>query len=162
MTAAQTAGPATGTTDTAGRELVLTRVFPAPRERVFEAYTRAGHVDRWFGPRGFTTTTHEMDFRVGGAWRFTMVAPDGTVFPNHVVYREIDAPSRLVFDHGAAAGEPAHFHVSITFTEEEGGTRVTQRSLFPTAEARAAVESFGATELGKQTLEKLAEHLARM
>ena len=147
---------------TADREIVLTRVFNAPRERVFEAYSRPEHVDRWFGPRGFTTVTHAMEFRPGGAWSFTMTAPDGTVYPNYVVYREIDRPSRLVFDHGSSAEQPGEFHVTITFTEEEGGTRVTQRSLLPTPQAKAAVVSFGAIELGQQTLEKLAEHLAGM
>lgn len=161
MSAAQTSHAEAGAS-TAGRELVLTRVFNAPRELVFEAYSRAEHLDRWFGPRGFTTTTHAMDFRVGGAWSFTMTAPDGTVYPNYVLYREIDRPSRLVFDHGSSAERPDHFHVTITFTEEEGGTRVTQRSLFPTAEARAAVEKFGAVELGHQTLEKLGEYLPTM
>ncbi|HET7234581.1 MAG TPA: SRPBCC family protein [Longimicrobium sp.] len=146
----------------ADREIVLTRVFNAPRERVFEAYSKAGHLDRWFGPRGFTTATHAIEFRPGGAWSFTMTAPDGTVYPNRVLYREIDRPNRLVWDHGTSAEDPKHFEVTITFTDEEGGTRVTQRSLFPTVEARAAVVSFGAIELGQQTLEKLAEHLAGM
>jgi uncharacterized protein YndB with AHSA1/START domain len=147
---------------TADREIVLTRVFNAPRERVFEAYTRAEHLDRWFGPRGFTTVTHAIDFRVGGAWSFTMTAPDGTAYPNYVAYREIERPSRLVFDHGSSAEEPDHFLVTITFTDEEGGTRVTQHMLFPTAEARAATEKFGAVELGYQTMEKLGEYVASM
>lgn len=147
---------------TADREIVMTRVFNAPRERVFEAYGKAEHLDRWFGPRGFVTATHAMDFREGGTWRFTMTAPDGTVYPNYVSYRVIDRPNRLEFDHGTSAEDPKHFEVTVTFTEEDGGTRVTQRSLFPTAEARAVVVGFGAIELGQQTLEKLAEHLAGM
>lgn len=157
MTAAQTTE-----SPTAEREIVLTRVFDAPRERVFEAYTRAEHLDRWFGPRGFVTTTHSFDFRVGGAWSFTMLGPDGTAWPNYVVYREITPHDRLVFDHGSSAEQPDEFHVTVTFTEEAGGTRVTQHSLFPTAEAREAVVRFGAIELGQQTMEKLGEHLAGM
>jgi uncharacterized protein YndB with AHSA1/START domain len=159
MSAAQLTQAEAATTE---HEIVLTRVFDAPRDRVFEAYTKAEHLDRWFGPRGFTTTTHAMDFREGGVWAFTMAAPNDTVYPNYVSYRRIDRPNRLEFDHGTSAEDPKHFAVTITFTEEEGGTRVTQRSLFPTAEARAAVVSFGAIELGQQTLEKLAEHLAGM
>lgn len=146
---------------TADREIVMTRVFNAPRELVFEAYSRPEHVDRWFGPRGFTTVTESMDFRPGGAWSFTMTGPDGTVYPNHVRYREIDRPGRMVWDHGASPDEPG-FHVTLTFTEEAGGTRVTQHSLFPTPEARAAVVKFGAIELGNQTLEKLGEYLSGM
>lgn len=158
MSATQTNDPPSATAD---REIVMTRVFNAPRELVFEAYSRPEHVDGWFGPRGFSTVTHAMEFRPGGAWSFTMTSPDGTVYPNYVVYREIDRPSRLVFDQGSPE-QPGQFHVTITFTEEEGGTRVTQRSLFPNPEARAAVVRFGAIELGHQTLEKLGEYLAGM
>src|SRR5690606_5803392 len=82
------------------REIVLTRVIDAPRELVFEAWTKPEHVSQWFGPKGFVTTTHEMDFRVGGRWRFDMRGPDGTVYDNRVVYLEIDPPRRIVFDHG--------------------------------------------------------------
>lgn len=161
MSAAQMTNPGSASA-TADREIVMTRVFNAPRELVFEAYSRAEHLDRWFGPRGFTTVTHAIDFRPGGAWSFTMTAPNGTVYPNYVAYLEIDRPSRLVFDHGSTAEKPDDFRVTVTFTEEEGGTRVTKHSLFPNAAARAAVVSFGAIELGQQTLEKLAEHLSRM
>ena len=62
------------------RELVLTRVFDAPRDLVFKAWTEKEHVSSWFGPRGFTTTTHEMEFREGGMWRFDMRGPDGKVY----------------------------------------------------------------------------------
>ena len=160
MSAAQMTNPEASAT--ADREIVMTRVFNAPRERVFEAYSRAEHLDRWFGPRGFTTVTHAMDFRPGGAWSFTMTAPGGTVYPNYVAYLEIERPTRLVFDHGSSAEQPGDFRVTVTFTEEEGGTRVTQRSLFPTAEALAAVKKFGAEELGHQTLAQLDEYLATM
>ncbi len=77
------------TADTSTREIVTTRLFDAPPERVFEAWSRAEHLERWWGPRGFTTTTHAFDFRPGGTWKLTMHGPDGTDFPNRIVYDEI-------------------------------------------------------------------------
>jgi hypothetical protein len=66
------------------REIVLTRVVDAPRELVFEAWTKPEHAMKWFGPKGFTCTLHEMDVRVGGRWRFDMFAPDGKLYPNRI------------------------------------------------------------------------------
>jgi uncharacterized protein YndB with AHSA1/START domain len=63
---------------TADREIVMSRVIGAPRELVFEAFTRVRHLSRWWGPEGFTTTTRSFEFRVGGEWDFVMHGPDGT------------------------------------------------------------------------------------
>ena len=147
---------------TADREIVMTRVFDAPRELVFDAYTDPKHIAEWWGPNGFTTTVHEMDVRPGGVWRFMMHGPDGKDWPNRIVYREVVRPERLEFEHGSdVEDDPHRFQVTITFTEEEGGTRLTQRSVLLTAEQRAYVIGFGAVELGKQTLERFAAHLAK-
>jgi uncharacterized protein YndB with AHSA1/START domain len=78
---------------TADREIVVTRVFDAPRELVFDAFTDPAHISNWWGPDGFTTTTHEMDVRPGGTWRFVMHGPDGVDYDNIIVYREITSPS---------------------------------------------------------------------
>ena len=147
--------------DLLDREVVLARVFNAPRELVFKAWTDKAHIANWFGPKGFTTTTHEMDARVGGLWRFEMKAPDGTLFSNRVVFLEIKAPERLVYDHGADVdNDPGRFRVTITFdSQSDGKTVVTLRQLHPSKERRAAVIGFGAVELGYQTLDKLAQHL---
>lgn len=143
------------------REIVLSRVFAAPRELVFKAWTDKAHIAHWFGPKGFTTTTHEMDARVGGMWRFEMKAPDGTLFDNRVVFLEIKAPELLVFDHGSDKdNDPGRFRVTITFdSQSDGKTVVTMRQLHPNKERRAVVIGFGAVELGYQTLDKLAAHL---
>ena len=143
------------------REIVLSRVFNAPRELVFKAWIDAAHISQWFGPRGFTTTTHEMDARVGGRWRFDMKAPDGTVFTNRVVFLEIKAPELLVFDHGTDKdNDPGKFRVTLTFdSQRDGKTVVTLRQLHPGKMQRQAGIKFGAVELGYQTLDKLAAHL---
>src|SRR5690242_18319385 len=89
--------------DTSDREILQSRMFDAPRALVFEAFTKAEHLACWWGPNGFRTTTKSMDVRPGGAWTFTMHGPDGKDWPNHIAYREVVAPERLVYDHGADA-----------------------------------------------------------
>jgi uncharacterized protein YndB with AHSA1/START domain len=146
------------------RELVLTRVFAARRELVFRAWTEVEHLSRWFGPKGFTTTTHEIDVRVGGRWRFDMLAPNGQVFDNRMVFLEVTPPERLVFDHGHDTDDdPEKFRVTVTFEEQsDKKTVVTMRQLHPTKALRDVKLGFGAVELGHQTLDKLAEHLRGM
>lgn len=143
------------------REIVLTRVFDAPRELVFAAFTDPQHLDQWWGPKGFTNTTSEIDVRPGGVWRYVMHGPDGTDFPNKVVYVEIVKPERLVYDNGwDREGAEPDFRTTVTFEEEDGKTRLTMRMLFPTAEARDyVVREFGAIDGGNQTLERLADYL---
>jgi uncharacterized protein YndB with AHSA1/START domain len=150
--------------DTSDREIVITRVLAAPRELVFDAFTDDRHIGQWWGPNGFTTTTYEKDVRPGGSWRFTMHGPDGTDYPNYVAYREVVRPERLAYAHGTAPGEPAKFDVTVTFEDAgEGKTKVTLHSVFPTPEARDfVVREHGAIEGGRQTLQRLDEHLAAM
>jgi uncharacterized protein YndB with AHSA1/START domain len=103
-----------------------------------------------------------MDFRVGGVWRFMMHGPDGTDYPNRVVYREIVKPQRLVYDHSDDSPNPSiAFKATITFEDVGAQTKVTLHSVFPTAAARDAVAGF-AVEGGKQTLARLDEHVATM
>jgi uncharacterized protein YndB with AHSA1/START domain len=145
--------------ETAGREIVISRMFDAPRELVFDTWTDPAHVGAWWGPEGFTTTTHAIDVRPGGVWRFVMHGPDGTDFDNVVLYREIVRPERLSYQQGVH--EPDGFDVTVTFEEAGGGTRLTLRMLFPTAAARNfVVEKYGAIEGGHQTLSRLAEQVA--
>ena len=149
-------------TATADREIVLTRLFDAPRELVFDAFTDPEHVGQWWGPNGFTTTTHEMNVRPGGVWRYIMHGPDGVDYPNKIVYHEVVKPERLVYSHGGDDDEPAHFGVTVTFADQGGKTRLTMRSIFPTAAARdKVVKEYGAIEGGNQTLARLAAYLAK-
>lgn len=150
------------TMSTADREIIQTRVFNAPRELVFKTWTDPKHVDRWWGPRGFTTQTSEMDVRPGGVWRFVMRHAQHGTFPNKVVFLEVVKPERLVYDHGADDSNPPHFRVTVTFTERGQKTELTMRSIFPTAAARdKVVREYGAIEGGKQTLDRFEEWLAQ-
>jgi uncharacterized protein YndB with AHSA1/START domain len=148
---------------TADREIVIERTVNAPRELVWRAWTEADQIAKWWGPNGFTTTIHAMDVRVGGAWRFIMHGPDGTDYPNKIVYREIVKPERLVYDHGE--DNDAHsgsFRSTVTFVAQGRKTKVTMRALFASAEARAATLKYGAIEGGEQTLARLDQHVATM
>lgn len=146
---------------TGDRAMVITRVIEAPRERIFEAFTDPDQVDRWWGPDGFTTTTHEMDVRQGGLWLFTMHGPDGTDHANWVRYLEVPSPRRLVWDQGEEVDQPPWFRSTVTLEEDgPGQTLVTLRTVFPTAKDRDhAVDTYDAVEGGKQTLARLAGHV---
>jgi uncharacterized protein YndB with AHSA1/START domain len=151
--------------DTADREIVLTRVYEAPRELVWTAWTDPKHVVHWWGPDGFTNTIHEMDVRPGGVWRFVMHGPDGRDYKNRINFIEVERPERLVYTHGGDDDvEPVSFHVTVTFEDQGSGrTKVTLRSVFPTAEERdRVVKDYGAIEGGRQTLARLADYLLTM
>jgi uncharacterized protein YndB with AHSA1/START domain len=144
--------------------ILMTRVFDAPRELVFDAWTDPRHVGQWWGPRGFTTTTFEMDVRPGGEWRFVMHGPDGRDYPNRIVFSEVVRPQRLAYAHrGDDESEPVSFQVTVTFDDVGGRTRLTMRSQFPSAEERdRVIREYGAVEGGKQHLERLAEFVAKV
>jgi|SRR5579863_24231 len=154
--------PATSTQD---REILITRVFDAPRELVFEMWTDPKHLVHWWGPRGFTTTIQEMDVRPGGQWRKVMRGPDGANYPNHSVFLEVVKPERLVYTNGGhkEGGAKVEFEQTVTFDDLGGRTRVTMRLLFPSSGERdRVVTEFNAIEGGNQTLDRLAEKLIEM
>jgi len=136
--------------------ITITRLVDAPRERVWEAWTVPEQLEQWWGPDGFSVTTHEIDIREGGQWRFLMRGPDGRDYPNHIVFTKIVKPERIEHDHGGDDGK-VHFKAVITFEERGGKTLVTMKSTFPTHEdLRRVVEEYGAIEGGKQTLGRMA------
>jgi len=148
------------------REIVISRVLDAPRELAWRAMTDPNHVVRWWGPRGFTTTIEEMDLRPGGVWKHVKHGPDGTKYPNESVFREVVEPDRIVYAYGGRkeGGPAVHFVATWTFDDLGGGkTRITIRQVFATvADRDRVVREFGAIEGGRQTLERLSEHLPGM
>jgi uncharacterized protein YndB with AHSA1/START domain len=137
------------------RELVITRLVQAPRRLVWQSFTSAEHLGRWWGPDGFRTTTSQFELGPGGRWIFVMHGPDGTDYPNQITWREVVPPERLTYLHG---GDDGHTFESSIFLEERGGaTLVTLRAVFPTrAERELVVKQYHADEGGKQTLGRLA------
>jgi uncharacterized protein YndB with AHSA1/START domain len=150
--------------DTSDREIILSRVFDAPRELVWDAWTDPKKIVRWWGPNGFTTTIEVMDVRPGGEWRHVMHGPDGTDYPNELVFLEVVKPDRIVYsNHWSKKGDPgAQFEVTWTFEAQGNKTKLTLHMVFPTAEVRKqVVEVYKAIEGGQQTLGRLAEFLAK-
>jgi uncharacterized protein YndB with AHSA1/START domain len=150
--------------NTADRELVIKRVFNAPRELVFAVWTDPNHVARWWGPNGFSTTIQEMDVRPGGIWRLVMHGPDGTDYKNKIVFLEVVKPERLVYKHEPEKGtEPVTFETTVTFADRGDKTELTFRMLFPSAAIfEQFVKKYGAIEGANQTLGRLEEHLSKM
>jgi uncharacterized protein YndB with AHSA1/START domain len=140
-------------TDTSDREIVVSRVIAAPRERVFEAFTEVRHLSQWWGPEGFTTTTRSFVFAVGGVWEFTMRGPDGVDYPEWIRWEEIARPERITLLHGEREGDPNAFTTVLSFTAHGAVTRVELRTVFPTKALRdQAAEKYHAVEGGNQTL----------
>ena len=143
-------------------EIVTSRVIRAPREKVFAALHDAATIGSWWGPHGFRTTTHKMDFRPFGEWRFTMHGPDGRDYPNHVRYFDVVPPERIVFEHSGEAGtEPVHFTQIITLESlGKNETKIEWRGVFDTAAEREHVtREYGAEEGAVQNLERLAAYV---
>jgi uncharacterized protein YndB with AHSA1/START domain len=150
--------------ETSDREIVITRVFDAPRDLVWEAWTDPQQVVKWWGPKGFTTTIEKMDVRPGGVWSHTMHGPDGADYPNRSVFLEVVERERIVYSHGGGRkGDPAaQFEATWTFEAQEAKTKVTLRMVFPSAAARElVVKTYNAIEGGNQTLGRLAEELGK-
>jgi uncharacterized protein YndB with AHSA1/START domain len=143
------------------REIAATRVFDAPRDLVWKVWTEPEHIAKWWGPKGFTTTTYNMDLRPGGVWRFVMHGPDRD-YQNKITYIEVVKPERLAYKHGGEKEvEPVNFQVTVTFEEQGGKTKVDMRMVFPSANARDyVIETYGAVEGLIQTLGRLEEYLA--
>lgn len=151
--------------ETADREIAITRVFNAPRNLVWTAWTDPKHVALWWGPNGFTNTIHKMEVKVGGVWDFMMHGPDGTNYPNKILFTEVVKPELLKFDHGSDdPNDPGQFKVTVNFTAIEAKkTEIKMRMLFQTKEARdLVVEKYGAIEGNTQTMNRLEEYLKTM
>ncbi|MEI9888267.1 MAG: SRPBCC family protein [Rhizomicrobium sp.] len=137
----------------------FTRLLDAPRELVWEVWTDPRHVAQWFGPAGFSITNHSMTVKKGGTWEFVMHGPDGTDYDNIITYDEIVKPARLVYRHGEP-GNPDQFHVTLTFADEGGKTRLVMRSRFPSVAVRdQLLRDVGAAEGGTQTLDRLTDYV---
>lgn len=141
-------------------DLVITRLFDAPIEVVFKAWTDSDSLQRWWGPKGFTNPRCEVDVRAGGAIRIDMRAPDGVVYPMIGEFREVHQPDRLVFTSGALdeLGVPLFEILNTVLFEAEGGkTRLTLRAGVLTATAKAAPYLGGMEQGWSQSLDRLAE-----
>ncbi|ACO46427.1 SRPBCC domain-containing protein [Deinococcus deserti] len=155
-----------------GKELVLERVFKAPRGLVFEAFSKAEHLSRWWGPRGWDVSYCAVDFRPGGKWHYCMKCVDtaqgqfyGMESWGLGIYQEIEVPSRIVYtdyfsDAEANINEQMPPTLSIlTFEDVEGGTKVVNRAVYASEDGLRAVMDMGMLQGITETWDRLAEHL---
>jgi uncharacterized protein YndB with AHSA1/START domain len=141
------------------REIVMTRVFDAPRRLVFDAFSKPELLKQWFGPRGWSLVVCEVDLRVGGGFRFVLRGPDGKEMGMRGVYREIAPPERSV--HMESFDDyPGESQVTATFVEQGGKTTLTATVLYPSKEVRDIVINSGMEHGAAESYDKLAELLA--
>ena len=150
---------------TTEREIAITRVFDAPRQLVFQAWTNPLHLVQWWGPNGFSAGDCQIDLRVGGQFCLILSAPDGSRYPCEGTFREVQEPERLVFAghaderHPCGAGIPPHSIVTVTFEEQDGKTTLTLHTLLPSPAAKAATTAAGFNPGWQDSLERLAAAL---
>ncbi|HVE16288.1 MAG TPA: SRPBCC family protein [Chthoniobacterales bacterium] len=142
-------------------ELKLTRVYDAPVRAVWEAWTDTEQVAQWWGPRGFTITTHSKDLRPGGHWSYTMHGPDGTDYENKTIYHEVEECAKLVYDHGGNDDRPPLFRVTVLFHEEGGKTTMEMTMAVATPEAIEHIRKVIKQANGNSTWDRLAEYLEK-
>ncbi|HEY8903800.1 MAG TPA: SRPBCC family protein [Chthoniobacterales bacterium] len=142
-------------------ELKLTRVYDAPVRAVWDAWTDPEQAAHWWGPRGFTITTHSKDLRPGGHWSYTMHGPDGTNYENRTLYHEVEECAKLVYDHGGADDRPPLFRVTVLFSEAEGRTTMEMTMKVETPEALEEIKKIIKHAGGNSTWDRLAEYLAK-
>lgn len=147
--------------------VTMTRVFDAPRELVYKAWTDPGHLAQWWGPHGFTNPVCEVDLRPGGTWRIDMRGPDGTIYPSTGRYLEIVELERIVYtdivdDDATAWGDsPPPISVStVTFEDAGRQTKVTVVTRLDSIEARDAMVEMGAIAGWTESMERLEALLA--
>jgi uncharacterized protein YndB with AHSA1/START domain len=144
-------------------DMTIVRVFDAPRRLVWEAWTQPQHLVQWFGPKGFTNPFCEVEARTGGAFRITMQGPDGTLYPIEAVYDEVVEPERLVWTSEVEHEGNVSFQIRqvATFAERDGKTELTLQA-FVLRSTPESADALGGMEQGwSQSLDKLAELLAR-
>jgi uncharacterized protein YndB with AHSA1/START domain len=159
------------TTEQGGRDLVITRVFDAPRELVWKAWTEPEAMKRWWGPKGFTAPVAKIDLRAGGKYLNCMRSPEGQDYWSTGVYREVVPPERLVMTdsfadaegnvvpashYGMAENFPLEMLITVIFEEEGGKTKLTLRHAGLPVGPDGEMAQAGWNE----SLDKLAESLA--
>jgi uncharacterized protein YndB with AHSA1/START domain len=142
-------------------EIYLERVYDAPVEAVWSAWHEPEEVAQWWGPRGFTLTTHSKELRPGGIWHYTMHGPDGTDYVNKTLYHEVETHAKLVYDHGGNDEQAPLFRVTVLFAEKGGKTHLEMWMAFPTPDAAVQSRKFIRQVGGESTWDRLAEYLGK-
>lgn len=150
------------------REFVMDRVFDAPRELVFQVWSDPKHLAHWWGPKGWTLPVCTVDFRPGGIWHYCMKGPEGEEAWGKATYQEIVPPARIVYldafadaEGNVIAGAPTMV-ITVTFTEEQGKTRLTSHVQFASAKDLQATLAMGMAEGLAETWDRLEQYLGQL
>jgi uncharacterized protein YndB with AHSA1/START domain len=163
------------TTRVQGQELILERVFNAPRDLVFKVFSESEHLEKWWGPSGWQTENHKFEFKPNGVWHFCMRCTDedqGEFFGQEswgkVVYQEIIVPEKIVYtdvfsdeDGNTMEGMPEML-ITMEFVEHEGKTKLISRSKFASADALQQVVDMGAVQGVASQFERLDDFLRQL
>jgi uncharacterized protein YndB with AHSA1/START domain len=148
--------------------IVISRVFDAPRELVFSAFTEPRHLSQFWGPKGFSCPSCQVDLRVGEQFRVDMRGPDGGMYPCTGIYREIVKPERIVYDstaddgHPCGGGLPPRAVVTMNFADVGGKTKLTIHTRLQSAADRDAAIAGGFNQGWNDSLDRLTELLSRL
>jgi len=142
-------------------EIRLFRVYDAPVKMVWDAWNDPDQVAQWWGPRGFTTTTHSKELKPGGIWHLTMHGPDGIAYVNKTKYLEVVPYSKMVYDHGGEDEQKPMFRVTVLFKEIDGKTHMDMTMALPDAEAAENTRKIVKKHNGNSTWDRLAEYLEK-
>ncbi len=140
------------------REIEIVRMLDAPRELVFDAWTKEEHLSKWWGPQGFATTSQKFEMRAGGTSQFVMHGPDGVDYPNTNEIHEVVPHERIVFRHAVFP----HFPATATFEDADGKTRLADRTVFEETDAVFDKMKTYSAPGAEQTMDRLAELLTKM
>ena len=162
---------ATSTTQIKDTDIVITREFAAPRQLVWDAWTRPEHIEKWFGPKGFTTRVEEQDFKVGGRSNYVMIGPDGAEYPAKGAFKEIVPIEKIVssadgFDEDFVAAHPEmdlpkeKMVLTSIFDDLGNRTKLTLITSHSTVEEKKKHEAMGVVEGWNSSFDKLADYLS--
>jgi uncharacterized protein YndB with AHSA1/START domain len=153
---------------TGERDLVMTRVFDAPRDVVFRAFSTSEALARWWGPKGWTLAVSNLEFRSGGTWHYCMRGPNGEESWGLSRYSEIVDGERIVYTdafsnaEGKVAEGMPQMQITVEFADEDGETRVTSRTEFASAAELQQVLDMGVVQGATETWDRLAAYLANV
>lgn len=148
-------------TPSKSNEIHLSRIYDAPVKMVWDAWNEPDQVAQWWGPRGFTITTHSKDLRAGGMWHYTMHGPDGIDYVNKTKYFEVEPYSKMVYDHGGNDEQKPMFRVTVRFKEVGGKTHLDMTMAHDTSEAAENSRQVIKKHSGNSTWDRLAEYLEK-
>jgi uncharacterized protein YndB with AHSA1/START domain len=144
------------------QEIIITHLFNAPRDMVFQVYTNPELIPQWWGPKRLTTRVEKMEIRPGGQWRFIQHDSDGKEYAFHGIYHEVTRPERVISTF-EFEGIPSHVLLeTVTFKEKDGKTEMVDTLVFQSVKDRDGMLQTGMEEGSSESMERFTELLAKV